>query len=407
MHRIVTIGRKRAAACLLGLLFIAAVGYWLRWQSKPAVPAETIRLAVESCLAEVTAKFAPDPRTTVFQIAYELQGGTLEVTGEVMTEEQNQALTEALRSVPGVRRVNNRAVTLPLLPESDKTAGIVVATVTNLYREPDPSGDIVTQAVLGEVLSLLEKDKGLFLVQQENGYLGWILAGDLQAVTAADKEEYQRRINRIVVSSLAPLYQSPDVNSPVILNAVAPSYLAAGTAQADWLPVTLPDGRQVWVLSKHTQETVYPFRPSGRGTTVGGDGRGIAAQAAGFLGVPYFWGGTSPLGIDCSGFTQMIYRLAGVLLPRDADQQYAVGVEVAKATLQPGDLVFFGSAQAGGAAVKPNHVGIYIGDGKFIHASTVNGKVKTGNLSNADPECNPGTNSIYLGARRIVGSSGQ
>ena len=92
---------------------------------------------------------------------------------------------------------------------------------------------------------------------------------------------------------------------------------------------------------------------------------GIVNLARQFLGVPYVWGGSSPNGFDCSGFVQYVYAQQGISLPRTADIQATAGYPVDKADLQPGDLVFFA-----GDYVNISHVGIYVGDGKMIHAST-------------------------------------
>ena len=92
----------------------------------------------------------------------------------------------------------------------------------------------------------------------------------------------------------------------------------------------------------------------------------IVAIAKQYLGVPYVYGGSSPSGFDCSGFTSYVYRQAGLSLNRTATGQLQNGTSVSQSQLQPGDLVFFRRNTS-----KPvSHVGIYIGDGNFIHAST-------------------------------------
>lgn len=98
------------------------------------------------------------------------------------------------------------------------------------------------------------------------------------------------------------------------------------------------------------------------------DGNGIIDLAQQFLGVPYVWGGSSPNGFDCSGFVQYVYAQKGIQLPRTADIQATAGRPVSKAELQPGDLVFFA-----GDYVNISHVGIYVGNGQMIHASSSHG----------------------------------
>ena len=86
----------------------------------------------------------------------------------------------------------------------------------------------------------------------------------------------------------------------------------------------------------------------------------VLAYASTFLGVPYVWGGTSPSGFDCSGFTQYVFAHFGVNLPRVSEDQQNVGTFVSRDNLQPGDLVFFGTPA--------HHVGIYVGNGNMINA---------------------------------------
>lgn len=94
-------------------------------------------------------------------------------------------------------------------------------------------------------------------------------------------------------------------------------------------------------------------------------GQRLAGFAQRFLGVPYVWGGASPGGFDCSGFVYYIYSQYGVSLPRMADEQYHFGQRVPLTDIQPGDLVFYSTYIPG-----PSHVGIYVGNGQFIHASS-------------------------------------
>jgi cell wall-associated NlpC family hydrolase len=110
---------------------------------------------------------------------------------------------------------------------------------------------------------------------------------------------------------------------------------------------------------------------------------GIAMQ---YLGVPYVWGGSTPNGFDCSGFTAWVYAQVGVALPHNAAAQYGYGVPVDRSQLEPGDLVFFDGL---------GHVGLYIGGGQFIHAPHTGDVVKISSMVGW-------YDSGYVGARRIT-----
>jgi len=103
----------------------------------------------------------------------------------------------------------------------------------------------------------------------------------------------------------------------------------------------------------------------------------LLSKAASYQGVRYVWGGMSRSGTDCSGFTSQVYRSQGIKLPRTSREQSGIGQHVKKGELQPGDLVFFHT----GRGKRINHVGIYMGGNKFIHASSGGHKVRVSELS--------------------------
>ncbi len=143
-----------------------------------------------------------------------------------------------------------------------------------------------------------------------------------------------------------------------------------------------------------------PSKSSRRSRTSSSGGREITStsgyalldQAKSYLGTRYRYGGTSRGGIDCSGFTSTVYRSQGIKIPRTAMQQSKVGKSVSKSDLKKGDLIFFKTNRG----TRVNHVGMYIGNGQFIHASSGGGRVKTDSLTGGYYE------RRYAGAKRIT-----
>ncbi|UQZ89879.1 hypothetical protein C4J81_11920 [Deltaproteobacteria bacterium Smac51] len=115
-----------------------------------------------------------------------------------------------------------------------------------------------------------------------------------------------------------------------------------------------------------------------RTSRTGANPLGLAAAktAKKYLGVPYVYGGRSPKGFDCSGLALYVYKLHGITLPATSSKQAKAGQPVKRKELLPGDLVFFRTSALGGVG----HVGIYIGNGQFIHAPGTGRKVTTAGL---------------------------
>lgn len=119
----------------------------------------------------------------------------------------------------------------------------------------------------------------------------------------------------------------------------------------------------------------------------------LVRTAENYLGIPYLWGGSSAgTGFDCSGLTMSVYRLNGLKLPRSSRDQFQEGNPVPRRELQKGDLLFFATGGSG----RVNHVGLYLGEGKFIHAP------RSGQAIRRDSLDNPVLSKQYLGARSYL-----
>ena len=174
---------------------------------------------------------------------------------------------------------------------------------------------------------------------------------------------------------------------------LSPSAQSSATSGGNTL-INLMLGLFLGNIVNKTSATPAPSSTdTGKGLGTGGNiqGEQLIVSAKTFLGVPYVWGGETPSGFDCSGFTQYVMKQNGLSIPRTAAEQFATGTPVNKSDLKIGDLVFFTTYKPGAS-----HVGFYMGDGNFIHASSAQKKVSISPL-NEDYYT-----QHYIGARRYI-----
>jgi cell wall-associated NlpC family hydrolase len=250
--------------------------------------------------------------------------------------------------MPGIAIAAFFAATLP--------NAVVLSPVANMYSKPSEDADVVSQAIYGWNVGLVERQGGWARIRTADDYTGWT---PLRALLPGKAYAASGRVAE-VASLFAHIYREADVTAHAPLVTVPfesrLEVVAEPPGQARWLQVKLPDGRSGWVQAG---DIVFDVKPLGIPEMLEFSKR--------FLGLPYTWGGTSSFGYDCSGFAQMLVRRRGVVMPRDAQPQadWSGVVSVERQDLKPGDLLYFGES-----AKKIAHTGVYLGDGKFIDATT-------------------------------------
>jgi hypothetical protein len=237
---------------------------------------------------------------------------------------------------------------------------VVVVPVANMYSSPNENADVVSQAIYGSNVTLIAS-RGEWSKIQTPGdhYPGWTRSRYLRIVQSGNGYATTGRIVQ-VESLFANVYRETDVtrHKPIVTIPFESNLEVIADGQGSdngWLKVHLPDKQAAWIQAGDVADPKPLSIPES------------IELAKRFLGLPYLWGGRSSFGFDCSGFTQMLVRVRGIDMPRDADKQAAWKgvIAVDRKDLQPGDLLFFGSA-----ADKITHTAMYIGDGQIVQATT-------------------------------------
>jgi cell wall-associated NlpC family hydrolase len=243
------------------------------------------------------------------------------------------------------------------------TSGLIGRAIVDLRADPNDAAELVDQAHFGERLRILGELGEWRYVQGDDHYFGWLR--EAEAPPTAWPRGW-----RIVGTLLADVHEQADPSSRTIARLPVGTSLPFSTDDfGGWLPVPfttavgnnsvigfIPEAAAVDVVDlPHRYPTAADYLKT----------------AESFIGVPYLWGGTTALGLDCSAFVQQVYRLNGVALPRDADQQAMLGRRVEEA--RAGDLMFFGIESV-------THVALATSATEFIHAPMKGGVVERSRL---------------------------
>lgn len=224
--------------------------------------------------------------------------------------------------------------------------GILLLSMIPVRYEPEERSEMVTQLLFGDTFQIIEKEGSWLHIRNDyDGYEGWV---SRSTVALLDEKTYlalQNAPKAIVTSYNAIVTAEQQVPQHIVMGSVLPNY--------DERTQTFSVGKQTFHLEG---EAVFSSKI---------EQEKMVNYAKKFLKTPYLWGGKSPYGIDCSGFTQQVAKISGIKILRDASQQVKQGKEVGfLSEVLPGDLAFFDNEEG-----RIIHVGILRGDGRIIHAS--------------------------------------
>lgn len=272
-------------------------------------------------------------------------------------------------------------------------AGTVNTDALRLREEANSSSTILSTASKGDVVVVLEEESDGWYKVDYKSVEGYMSADYLDVSTKADVTIGYGLVQ--TGGSTLNVRSGPGTDYDKVTSLSNDSVVTIVGIDNGWYKVKTSGGSVGYVSSDYMTTCKDSAGSRGDGTVVAASsslGQQVVDYAKQFLGVPYVYGGNGPNSFDCSGFTTYVYRHFGYTLNRTATGQLSNGVSVSKSELQPGDLVFF---KDGGS--KPvSHVGIYIGGGQFIHASTSTYEVRINDLTSGY------YNNVYVYARRIL-----
>ena len=271
-------------------------------------------------------------------------------------------------------------------------AGTVTTDALRLREEPSTESTILATASEGDTVVVLEEAADGWYKVDYKSVEGYMSADYLTVATQADVTIGYGLVQ--TGGSTLNVRSGPGTDYDKVTSLSHGAVVTIVGIDNGWYKITTSGGTTGYVSSDYMVTCKDSAGSRGDDTVAASNsslGQQIIDYAKQYLGVPYVYGGNGPSCFDCSGFTTYVYRHFGYTLNRTASGQLSNGTQVSKSELQAGDLVFF---KDGGS--KPvSHVGIYIGGGEFIHASTSTYEVKINDLTSGY------YNNTYVTARRI------
>jgi len=276
------------------------------------------------------------------------------------------------------------------------TTYVISTAIADVRSHPDPTSELVTQALMNTSVELGE-NRGEWTFVTLSDYEGWVRNDELEEPIVKGFCKVGEccgtplHFVAVISTTRTPLYsdmKSDHIFCYAYLSTMLP---LLDITEANRVQVALPGERIAWLSRAAVeicrQETALP-----RSSVAA-----ITNHARSFLGVPYLWGGTSYGGIDCSGFVQLCYRMGGYVIPRDADQQHVfLQQRVDRNHLQEGDLIFFGRQEV-------THVAMALNNHEYIHSEgQLYNCVIINSFDPRDDHYDKRLDEIYWGAKRVI-----
>lgn len=340
-------------------------------------------------LQSLTKNIVPDNRTALLEIEIKDTLNTVIVVKGLTDLPEAKAQILSFLSGKNIQFKDSVRV-LPDSAVGNKLWALGSLSVSNLRSRPEDSSELVSQFLMGMPLKVLDFSNGWYRVQTPEKYIGWTESTGIQLLTQEELNLWKNSGRWIFKDISGSAFDLPRKKSAVVSDMVLGDLFVVENKSVRYLKIKMPDGRTGYVKRKQCisyndwsqlQPEINP----------------VIEVAEKMMGFPYLWGGTSAKANDCSGFVKTAFYSRGIILARDASQQARYGETVDFSdfsNLKPGDLLFFGRS-----AQRITHVGIYLGNGDFIHSS---GRVHIGSIFPNDPKYNPKRNLVA--ARRIINS---
>lgn len=280
--------------------------------------------------------------------------------------------------------ITNESTTTQTAPDVDLSILAVTGASVNLREGPTTQTSIVGKVVEGDnLVSYGKTDDGLWYKVKFGDTDGYIYA---DYVTS----DVNKILGEGTINDGVNFRKEPSTSSEILSTLTANSKVTITGSEGEWYKVLVGE-QEGWVVARCVDRVTVTSR-SGSNSTA----QKVVELAKQQLGKKYVWGGNGPNSFDCSGLMKYVFGKVGINLERVSSSQATQGISVSKSNLQAGDLVFFSGINSKSGSSKISHVGVYIGNGKFIHAANSSRGVVTDELSDTY------YTSHYVTARRVI-----